>query len=155
MEIWLNVLTIDTGLKIGTIDLIFVNKIWLPPSLERGKRGYHIIENEGAASVKISQRMRMMTLKLTFSYQYIMNHRRIMQIHLAHIEWICCIQEYFLRGSISHYTRINFLFIFSSNFISVMNFISASLPLTNRWLSSWKTEDHILGSGVLTQALGI
>ena len=54
-----------------------------------GERGYHIMGNEGrdfSEDFPENMEMRKMSLKLTFSYQYIMNHKRTMQIHLAHIE---------------------------------------------------------------------
>lgn len=72
----------------------------------------HCGEWERGFSEDLPKNMEMskLALKLTFSYQYIINHRRTMQIHLAHIEWICCTQECFLRGSIYHYKWINFLF---------------------------------------------
>lgn len=134
MEIWLNVLTIDIGSKIGTIDPTLVNNIWFfSPFGEVKKEDITLWRKGFGEDFPKNMEMRKMSLKLIFSYQYIMNHKRTMQIHLAHIEWICCIQECFLRGSISHYKWINFLF----NFLpSLMNFISTSLPLTNKLVLS-------------------
>lgn len=81
-----------------------------------------------------------------------MNHKRTVQIHLAHIEWICCIQECFLRDSISHYKWINFLFNF---FPTLMNFISVNTLLANGPVLSWNTDGHVLDHGLVIQAMGI
>ena len=124
--------------KIGSTDLTLVNNFDFYTLLGMVKKR---ILHCGIWSTGFSEdfpkkmEIRKMAVKLTFSYQYIINHRRTMQIFLAHIEWICCIQEYFLRGSISHHKWISFLL----NFLpSLMNFINVSLPLANRHLSALK-----------------